>query len=94
MDAETSLGILVFLGILKIAVDIWRNKLLMDNRTALQALKDEITNEVVPVLEDLAAKVAAGQDVSQGMLDLASSLKTAAETADPGFTPPQPPAQS
>lgn len=93
MDAETSLGILVFLGIIKIAVDIWRNKLLMDNRTALQALKDEIANRVVPALQDLAKKVAAGQDVSQDMTDLATSLDAAVTTADPDL-PPQPPAQS
>jgi hypothetical protein len=65
---------------------------LMGNKEALQALTDEINNEVVPILKDLAAKAGAGVDVSQGLTDLAASLKASAEAADPGFVPPAPPA--
>jgi hypothetical protein len=69
-----------------------QGELLMGNKEALQALTDEITNEVVPILQDLAAKAGTGVDVSQGLTDLAASLKSSAEAADPGFVPPAPPA--
>lgn len=63
-----------------------------DNTAALKVLTDEIINEVVPVLQDLASKVTSSPaDVSQGMLDLAANLKASAEAADPTFVPPAPP---
>lgn len=93
MDAETSLGILVFLAIIKVALDWRRNKHMADNVAGLKVLTDVLNNEVVPILQDLASK-AGNADVEQGMLDLAAKIKAAAEAADPGFVPPQPPAQS
>ena len=66
----TCLGI--FLGI-KILIDVWRLKLMADNNSALAAMTTAVT-DAAAALKDLAAKVAAGQDVSGPLNTLAANL--------------------
>ena len=67
---------IIFLGLLKIALDIWRNKLLMDNNAALAAMQQAVL-DATAAMKDLAAKAAAGEDISTPLSSLATNLEAA-----------------
>ena len=59
----------------------------MGNKEALQAITDAV-NAAVVALDDLAAKLAGGADISADLTNLATSLKAAVAKDDP--PPPVP----
>ena len=58
----------------------------MSNTDALQAMTDAV-NAAVTALDDLAAKAAAGVDISGPLSTLAANLKAAVAKDDPPPTP-------
>lgn len=79
---------LVFLGGLKIALDIWRNKLMADNNTALAAITTAVT-DASNAIKDLASKVntTPPADISAQLTTLAENLEAAVTAAGEPTTP-------
>lgn len=86
-----SFGILIFLGFAKVALDLWRNKLMGDNTTALQALAIAAGNlatalkldataqtDAANALRDLASKLPA--DTSEQVLAIANTIQDSADS--------------
>lgn len=75
-----SLGILIFLGLVKVALDLWRNTLLMTNQEAVAVIATAVS-DAANAIKDLAAKVAAGQDVSEQLTTIAGGLEDVVKSA-------------
>lgn len=95
LEVNQALGILIFLGMLKIAADIWRNKLMGDNSAALQVLATAAGNlatalkldataqtDAANALRDLASKLPA--DISEQVLAIAKTIQDSADSTTQG----------
>ena len=70
-----------------ILIELWRNKLMSDNNTALAAITTAV-NDATAALKDLATKSAAGADISGPLTALAANLEAAVASVGEPVTPP------